>query len=383
MPTEISDEKKEHRDLPGNATVSANGHFTVVNPLVPSQLLFYSLAPSVVPPYVLDKISQAHYKDQLNNTNVNNNQSDTLLLVRSNSTAKDDEQFASFANDPFISAVGHNWPDFIHAVKAPTQFTVDRVAHIDLYSNYEDFSKPWGGDERLRLALLGPGQGESLSNLEKTPGFWSRLFARNSNRLADSPRHRLKAGYWMLDEKRKDLLPTLRRIFVQNPLVPLLLRVLGLIFSACSLALACSIFVQLRRKYQNTTITQEPSTIFAIVVQSFAIPYIVYIAYDEYSGKPLGLRNPVDKMKLIMLDLFFIICSSANLSLTFNSLFDDEWVCMVSNNTLQAVPTVGSLCRRQRALSSFLLVVLCLWVVTFTISIFRIVDRVSVSPRSD
>lgn len=122
----------------------------------------------------------------------------------------------------------------------------------------------------------------------------------------------------------------------------------------------------------------------AIVVNCFAAVYVVYIAYDEYSGKPMGLRNPLGKMKLIMLDLFFIIFSSANLSLAFNSLSDKEWVCHDSNSEALKnmgifYPPVSSLCRRQKALTSFLLLALCLWVLTFTISIIRVVDRVTTS----
>lgn len=383
MPSEARE--RPELDPAGNAAVQSNGDFAPVNPLLPSQLHYYSLAPAVVPPYVIDRLSQAHYKDQLNNSNVNNNQADTQQLVRTRSTQMDEEQFVSFANDPFISSVKNSWRDLLNAVKQPSQFTEDRVSNSDSYSEYGDFSKPWGGDERLRHALLGSAS-DPASDVEALPGFWARLFGRKA-RLEDSPRHRLKAGYWMLDEKRKDLAPTLRRIFVQNPLVPLFLRILILVFSVLALGLASSIYLYLRKKYEDTSVRQEPSTIFAIVVQSLAIIYIIYIAYDEYSGKPLGLRNPLGKMKLIMLDLLFIMCSSANMSLTFDSLFDDEWVCTDSPSALIAIgiyyPSVGSLCRRQRALAAFLLIVLCLWVLTFTISIVRVVDRVSVSPRTD
>ena len=52
---------------------------------------------------------------------------------------------------------------------------------------------------------------------------------------------------------------------------------------------------------------QQPSTIMALVVQSCALVYVIYIAYDEYTGKPLGLREPMSKMRLILLDLLFII----------------------------------------------------------------------------
>lgn len=370
-----------------NARADSNGQFHAVNPFANTPVLFYSHTVGTVPTYVLDRLAQVHYRDQMN-TNVNNNQTEIAHLLRTAHSSRwdDEEQYASFANDPFIRAVDHNWSSFLRTVKQPELFTPDKIGQSTLAED-ANYSKPWGGDERLRLALLGASS-DDLTDVEKLPSFWSRIFLRKPTmQRDDSPRHRTKAGYWMLDEKRKDLWPTLTRIFVQNPLVPLFLRILILIFSACALALALTIFMYLLRKYEDHKVEQQPSTIIAIVVQCFAIVYVIYIAYDEYSGKPLGLRNPLGKMKLIMLDLLFIICSLANMSLTFNSLYDDEWVCEDNNNpTLKSLgiyyPAVGFLCRRQRALASFLFLVLCLWVLTFTISIVRVVVRVG-DPRND
>lgn len=36
----------------------------------------------------------------------------------------------------------------------------------------------------------------------------------------------------------------------------------------------------------------------AIVVDAIALVYIIYVTYDEYSGKPLGLRSPKAKIRL-------------------------------------------------------------------------------------
>lgn len=375
-------EKVSPPEYSGNSIVDESGNFVPINPFKKSQLLSYSLNPKVVPNYVLDKMSLAHYKDQLKNSNVNNSQTDIAPVIKNQASKDDkDQEFLSFANDPFIRTINNNWANLLNTVKMPSEFAPNRLSRDESFSEHPDYSEPWGGDERLRNAFLG--YGENIPELKKSKGIWGRLFSRKTVGVDDDPRHRSKAGYWMLDEKRKDMLPTLRRIFVQNPLVPLLLRVLILIFSTCALALAASVYLYLRRKYNDTTIGQQPSTIFAIVVQSFAIVYIVYIAYDEYSGKPMGLRNALGKMKLIMLDLLLIMCSSANMSLTFDSLYDEQWVCKKDTSEMGSYPTVDFLCRRQKALASFLLLVLCLWVLTFTISILRVVDRVSIGPRSD
>lgn len=376
-----------HEDARANGTASPHSDSHPQNPFANTQVKYYPQTANLVPVYVLDKLSEAHYREQLQNANVNNNQAEISPLVRSQTTKReDDSQYVSFANDIFIKAVNHNWHDFLLTVKDPCLYTQDEVEKVELPSASQYYS-PWGGEERLRLALVGSGAPETHSDVEKMPGFWSKILTRKHKTPDDLPRHRSKAGYWMLDEKRKDLAPSLRRILVQSPLFPLLMRILILMFSCCALALACSIYYYSRRKYQNLSVSQQPSTIFAIVVQCCAIVYVIYIAYDEYTGKPLGLRNPLGKMKLIMLDLLFIICMSANLSLAFYSLFDDEWVCQSNNSTLLMygiyTPTVNFLCRRQQALASFLFLVLCLWVLVFTVSIIRVVDRVSVNPRSD
>lgn len=367
-----------------NAKADQHGNFQPIDPVAETPLQFYSQTAALVPTYVLDRLAQAHHREQ-NNTNVNNGQADIAHLIKAQHQPKwdDESQYQLFANDPFIKSVGGNWSNFIKTVKMPEVYPPDRMDEESSIEDRADFHEPWGGDERLKLALLGATSNDSTADVVKSPGFWNKIFHKKQPYNDDKVRHRSQAGYWMLDEKRAVLIPTMKKIFINNPLVPLLLRILILIFCVTALALACTIYVNSRKKYDNYSVGQQAGTIMAIVVQCFAVVYVIYIAYDEYTGKPMGLRNPLGKMKLIMLDLLFIIFSSANLSLAFNSLTDSEWVCKDSNSeALKSLgvffPQVSSLCRRQKALTSFLLLALCLWVLTFTISIVRVVDRVSV-----
>ncbi|KAK9365775.1 hypothetical protein V1509DRAFT_570338 [Lipomyces kononenkoae] len=171
----------------------------------------------------------------------------------------------------------------------------------------------------------------------------------------------------------------LRVMLLDNPYVPMTLRSGIFVLSIVALGLAVRVFI-LTNNFKNPgPLSQQPSTIMAICVQSIAMVYLVYITYDEYSGKPLGLRNAKDKVKLIMLDLLFIIFSSANLALSFNTLYDKQWLCQAPSGTgvTDTTPYDGGICRRQRGLVSFLFLVLLMWVMTFTISIFRVVERVS------
>lgn len=400
----------------GLSSTESEGTSKLENPFETTKVKAYNHRPNFVPPYVLDALSQVHYKDQLNNQNTNSNQQDvhipnelrgqgetlasghiqTQTNGQTNPDHSDqpkDDEYLTFANDPFVKSMGNDWHKFTSSIKQPTTYHKNLI-NFDKDTVFENkLDGSWGGEERLKFALLGsPSSDEDTYVNEGGMGLFLALFKRpkkDRSKLAENaPKVRSKAGYWMSDEKRADLLPSLKRIFVINPLVPLALRICIIFFSGCALGLASTIYEFSDREYQGVKITQQPSTIMAIVVQCCAIVYVCYISYDEYSGKPLGLRDPLGKMKLIMLDLLFIIFSSANLSLTFNTLYDDQWVCQDgtdsgSHRSDDFVPTVSSICERQRALTAFLFLVLSLWVLTFTISIIRVVDRVSVIGQKD
>lgn len=106
----------------------------------------------------------------------------------------------------------------------------------------------------------------------------------------------------------------------------------------------------------------------AIVVDVVAMPYILYVTWDEYTGKPLGLRAPKAKIRLVLLDLFFIIFESANLALAFGALTDPKGSCQSGAHGVNFI-----ICGRVRALSVILMVALIAWSMTFAVSIFRYV----------
>lgn len=89
-------------------------------------------------------------------------------------------------------------------------------------------------------------------------------------------------------------MPCLQVMLLNNPMVPLTFRAIIWTLSLVALALAVSVF-QHSRDYD---VPQKPSTVMAIVVDVVALIYLIWITYDEYSGKPLGLRSPKAKMKL-------------------------------------------------------------------------------------
>lgn len=164
------------------------------------------------------------------------------------------------------------------------------------------------------------------------------------------------------------------KILMNHPMVPLVVRMIVLTFSVLALALAGSIF---HRSDSSRQCKNNSSTWMAVLVDVVAIVYTVYITYDEYTSKPLGLRSHYAKMRLIFLDLAFIVFDSANLSLAFQALTDSRWACKDGTdlNGAGGCPYVKSICTRQKALTATLLIALIAWLTTFAISTMRYVPR--------
>ncbi|KAL1624284.1 hypothetical protein SLS56_007904 [Neofusicoccum ribis] len=207
--------------------------------------------------------------------------------------------------------------------------------------NFNDLDSPWEPEQPM---LVDP---------EKQPGFW--LFSHS---------------------KRKSRLHKFHHTLMRNPYIPLAIRMTVLTFSAAALGISGRIFHLTNRSNCDA----GSSTYMAIIVDVFAIVYLCYITYDEYTAQPLGLRNPKSKLRLIFLDLLFIVFDSANLSIAFQSLTDANWACV--DNSERNDPEVqtcfqSSVCNQQKSLTAVLLLALMAWLLTFAISTLRIVERVT------
>ncbi|KAH1425514.1 hypothetical protein KXX64_006172 [Aspergillus fumigatus] len=117
--------------------------------------------------------------------------------------------------------------------------------------------------------------------------------------------------------------------------------------------------------------------LMAIIVDAVALVYLIYITWDEYTAKPLGLRSPAAKARLILLDIFFIVFDSANLSIAFESLSTVSGACTLAEINQQISKKNNAICDRQIALACVLLVALLAWLITFSISVLRLVERVA------
>lgn len=109
--------------------------------------------------------------------------------------------------------------------------------------------------------------------------------------------------------------------------------------------------------------------------------------HDQTDTCRLGLRSAFAKTSLLLIDLYFIIFSASNLSLAFDALFDHRWACYTdqyipaTNNDAQLAgtcPMNAGICYKQKALTSVLFLGLIAWLVTFSISVMRVVERLRV-----
>lgn len=239
------------------------------------------------------------------------------------------------------------WVSFARASVYPReQFNNEKVEHEWLDEHFTDYSQPW------------------LAN-------------HNEDDIEDG-----SSRYHAFRKKRQVWYKRSQYTILRNPFIPLVFRLIVFIFAMTALALGGSIHHITDRyndMHPNDGIVQGPSTMMAIIVDAIALVYIVYVTYDEYFNKPLGLRSARAKIRIVLLDLFFIVFQAANLSLAFQGLSDPEAGC--KSDAKGPPGSVGnvdsSICERQRALASVLLIALIAWLMTFSVSVLRLVERIN------
>lgn len=196
-------------------------------------------------------------------------------------------------------------------------------------------------------------------------------------------------GKWLISPERQE--KTVRlfwRLLLKNAFVPLLFRITILTFSAAALGVSATIYEKVQSvNNDNDEYNQcapRASTYMGIIVSTIAIPYVGYVTWDEYMSKPLGLRSVATKTLLLLCDLYFIVFSASNLSLAMSALLDDSWACydssvqQVGNEVImigKTCPNNSTICYQQRALTGVLLVSLIAWLLCFSISVLRVVEK--------
>ncbi|OAA81373.1 hypothetical protein LEL_00918 [Akanthomyces lecanii RCEF 1005] len=213
-------------------------------------------------------------------------------------------------------------------------------------ATWNDFitSSTWGRPQNERSSVVAP---EYLDDLY--PNF-NRQTALDldMSRPRQSRRGRALGGYkrlWMMA--------------LNHTLSPLVFRLAVIITSVIALGIAARIYkLEVRSNNKGDESTQS---IFAVAVDTVAIPYSAYMIWDEYTGKPLGLRSAVDKMSLILLDLFFIIFKSASTALAFEAL--------VYNEIANPVRKLAD------ALAALMLIGLLAWTMNLSVNVFRVIEK--------
>jgi hypothetical protein len=249
------------------------------------------------------------------------------------------------------------WISFARASAYPREvFESEKMDPEWLDANFTDYSKPWLADHKEEDGEDGSG------------------------------------GYRAFRRKRRVWYKRVQFTVLRNPFVPLAFRFTVIAFALIATGLGASIYHETGRIVHCIEQPQDnrddycdgllgdhdgpidyyrdPAALMAIIVDVIAVVYSIYITYDEYFSKPLGLRKARAKVRLVLLDLFFIVFQSANLSLSFESLTVEEGACQVGD-TDQTATRFDNVCERSKALSSVLVVSLVAWMMTFSVSILR------------
>ncbi|KAH7165594.1 hypothetical protein EDB81DRAFT_779772 [Dactylonectria macrodidyma] len=173
-----------------------------------------------------------------------------------------------------------------------------------------------------------------------------------------------------IPRKRRALAPYKRIWYmaIRHSFAPLIFRLTVMFTSMVALGVAARIH-QIEDVDSKDT-AEETQSVVAVAVDCVAIPYLAYMIWDEYTGRPLGLRSVVSKISLILLDLFFIIFKSASTALAFESL-------VYHNLTDAAVRNLS------KALAAFMLIGLIAWTMNFAVNIFRTVERLGGGEEDD
>lgn len=223
------------------------------------------------------------------------------------------------------------------------------------------------------LSFAGPSAyAREYGQSEKVPPEWLNQHLTDYSKpfLADHNDDDIEEGsgrYHAFRTKQKTWYKRLQQTILRNPMIPLAFRMTVFTFSAVAMALGGSIhYLSGIHEF-----SQGPSALMAVIIDAVAMVYILYITYDEYTGKPLGLRPAKAKLRIILLDLFFIVFQSANLSLAFQSLSDQDGACRPGDTGEASDKTDADVCRKQKALASVLLIALIAWLNTFCVSILR------------
>lgn len=344
--------------------------------------------PAPNPPYPHEvRFTPTYVIQRLQNTQIMESRSFAANQSRLEATPNSDQAFTEQdlvhgqgqPNDPFtLSFQGEGytkkWSHFLSSVKMPTAAYDNNTPTTGSEHDNYNLDSEWRGEQRLR-DIFDCEDGDRVADDNEKPSISSVssttdpvLERQHYNWRVKEREIKLRARKWFNDNRtnwRSKLIDSV----MENSYIPLFFRLLLITLSSIALGISG----RLVHVTVGFDINQQASPLMALVVQAVSIAYLLYISYDEFTSQPLGLRDPKAKIRLVLIDLLFIIFSSANVSLSFVSQYDSEWVCHVNN-----LVSNMHLCREQRTLSGILMLIIVFWCITFTISLFRIVNATQI-----
>lgn len=416
----ITSAEKHSQSVKSNITLKKKDK---ILPTYRKQLLTHPVYPVTVPPFILDEIytdlekQSSNFSCQTDLHTENISESDLKWSKLAHNVGTNTNYFPSKLVPIFdkkqvgikdnYSMISNNSSKTISSSKFSIDDIFDAAEKEKIRNEILcDLDSDWKGDQRLEKILRFKNSNYNFNNKDeekKWKEYLPRLFEQvyksdeqqeqgtegDATHLKNQDGMRSQLEYetekWRkyFDQKVVKWKPHISNFIDNSRILPLAFRIIILILSLISLGLSVRIF-QNSRNYANETldsIPQQPSTIMAICVNAIASVYTAYIAHDEFKSAPIGLRNISDKMKLICLDLIFVIFSSANLALAFNTRYDTRWVCSdtyplnVNGQITKVYPLVPYICRKQKALSAFLFILLFTWILCVIFSMIRIIRR--------
>lgn len=341
----------------------------------------YYLYPTTVPPYVLDLNFQ---KLRLNNS-----------------------------KDIDIQYEDGDWGGFVNDVGVNVCYVKQKMVN-DLNKEYlPNLNSNWGGEERLKaihdIPLVYIKDFESnrerkewVEHINKVKRYFNNhhYFHHHRNYQNREANNQFKkysisssAYYhnwieevnkekakWSSLRKNKFSLwrPKLMDVFFSSQYLVLTLRSIVVLLCICTIVLVTQILGDINNdngRNPMALLLQRSNLIMNLYINSLAIVYNTYISFDEFTGKPLGLRSPISKIRLILIDLLFIIFENTNFCFSFNSFTNNRRIC--GNNS----GVILLICQRQRVLTILIFVLELLWITIFAISITRVIEKVESDKR--
>lgn len=373
---------------------SKQGEITEKKGLTPisDSELNINLNPNINPPYRHElNFTPTYVTQRLNNTQVIesegfiSNQSKLKSIPDSVQVFNEHDLIykQGDTNDPFTYSFRgeeytRKWSNFLSSVKMPMSTynnnTQQTTATTTEHDNYH-LDSEWKGDQRLRNIFDYEDVGDTIIDDDKSftsPSTSSTadpdLERQHKNWRLKEQEIKQRARKW-INNNRTNWRSNLIKSIMENSYIPLFFRLLLITLSSIALGVSGRLVHSTITHHMN----QQASALMSLILQSVSIVYLLYISYDEFTSQPIGLRDPKAKIRLVLLDLLFIIFTSANVSLSFQSMYDSAWVCKIGS-----LITKSSLCSLQRTLSGILMLIIVFWCITFTISLFRIVNTTQI-----